>query len=418
MCPIKWVENPNPDSAAFGVELGKLMPPGIAEKVRGFHSSIPDFEPTPLKKLSALSRMLGVGGIWVKDEAERLDLSAFKVLGGSYAVYRVLKEKLGIEGEISFDELVSDETRKKLGDMTFAAATDGNHGRGVAWSASRLGQSSVIYVPRETKKFRIVAIEKYGARVEVIDGTYDEAVELIKADSEKNGWQLVSDTAVGDYQEIPLWVMQGYMTMYSEIEETLLEEGVGLPTHVFFQSGVGSFAASALAYWSEKAGDNPPKFVMVEPDKAACFYDSMIKGDGEAYTFPGDLDTIMAGLSCGRPNPIAWELFKNSETVYLSCADYVAARGMRIYAAPLEDDPVVIAGESGAPTLGALTFIMQNPKLAELKDSLGLDENSRILLINTEGDTDPIYYRQIVWEGANAVPEKERMSPENSGFDL
>lgn len=405
MRPVNWLVNRQADCAACEVESEKLIPTGEVSQVRKFHLGVPGFEATPLKSLPNLSKMLGVGAIWVKDEALRFELTSFKVLGGSYAIYRILKKKLNLDYDVSFEELARGDLRKRLGDITFATATDGNHGRGVAWTAGRLGQKSVVYVPRETKEFRIRAIKKYGAEVRVIDGTYDEAVEKIKEDAQKHSWQVVSDTAWDGYEEIPRWVMRGYGTIFSEIDEQIREIKEAAPTHIFLQAGVGSLAAAAVSYWSRQCGETIPKFVITEPDRAACIFESIRVGDGNPHMFPGMLDTIMAGLSCGRPNPLAWDVLKNCPDVFLSCSDYVAARGMRVYAVPLEGDPFIVSGESGAVTLGALTFIMQRPELENLRKILSIGHDSRILLINTEGDTDPLYFRQIVWEGAHPVPE-------------
>ncbi len=402
---LDWTINKNKDNSPKPAPVLNLMPEAVPERVLKFHSQVSGYETGSLKSLKNLSCMLGLGGIWVKDESKRFDLNSFKVLGGSYAIYMHLKERLGIKEDIDFKDLTSSEVKSKLGTITFATATDGNHGRGVAWSAEKLGHSSVVYVPRGTSSWRIKAIENYGASVEVINGTYDDAVESVKQDASRNGWQVISDTAWEGYEEIPRWVIQGYTTMFSEAQRQFSGSGTEYPTHVLVQAGVGSLAASVVAFYKGLLGDKAPVFIVIEPDKAACIYESARIGDGNPHLFEGDLNTIMAGLSCGVPNPLSWEVLSSCADIFISCPDYMAARGMRIYAVPLKNDPAVVSGESGAVTLGVLSFIMQCPSLSDLRETAGLGKKSQVLLINTEGDTDPDVYRRVVWNGAYPVPE-------------
>jgi diaminopropionate ammonia-lyase len=402
---INWILNHRAWACKESPAAQRVVPQGVPSTTRRFHGQIPGYRISPLKGLDRLASMLGLGGLWVKDESQRLALNSFKVLGGSYAIYNILRQRLGLlDAELSLDDLGSPEIRQKLGDMTFAAATDGNHGRGVAWAAQKLGHRCVIYVPRGTAQARISAIESYGARVTVIDGNYDEAVDRIEKDAEKNGWQVISDTAWPGYEDIPIWVMQGYTTLFSEAQEQLAAQGIIRPTHLFLQAGVGALSASGVAYYRNLFAAEAPLFTIVEPTNAACLFESARIGDGKPYQIQGDLNTIMAGLSCGRPNPIAWDVLWGCAHSFVSCPDFVAARGMRIYAVPLSGDPFIVSGESGAVTLGALTLIMQRPELAPLRDRLGLGKDSQVLLINTEGNTDPDDFRKVVWEGALAVP--------------
>ncbi len=350
--------------------------------------------------------MLGLGGIWVKDESSRLSLNSFKVLGGSYAIYRYLKQTLADDSIDIFSEDGLQRAKEKLGEVTFAAATDGNHGRGVAWSASQLGFRALIYVHQNTSQARIRAIERDGAEVVVVKGTYDDAVDQIKVDAEKNGWQIISDTSWPGYEDVPRWVMQGYTTMFSETQQQLAAQGIIKPSHIFVQAGVGSLAAATLGFYAQLFGAERPRTVIVEPDKAACLYLSAEIGDGDPHHFEGDLDTIMAGLACGDPNPQAWKALWDTTDVFIKCPDYVAAKGMRVYGVPLSGDPFVVSGESGAATLGALMFIMQRPEYEPLRDKLGLDRHSEVLLINSEGNTDPDDFRKVVWLGRHPVPEE------------
>lgn len=408
--PIEWIVNPNATAGTPSAELADILPADIARLARSFHRQIPGFKMSPLKSLSHLAEMLGVGGIWVKDESQRMSLRSFKVLGGSFAIYRFIKAQLGLDHlEVPLTELSSPEVKAKLGDLTFAAATDGNHGRGVAWAAAQLGYKSVIYVHKFTSQARIQAIASLGARVEVIDGTYDDAVRQINLDAERHGWHVISDTSWEGYQDIPKWVMQGYTTMFSEVQEQLAAQGFVKPTHIFVQAGVGALAAATIGFYAARFEAERPKTVVVEPDRAACLYRSIEAGDGAAHSFPGDLNTIMAGLACGDPSPLAWSILKDYADVFMQCPDYVAGKGMRVYAAPLEGDPFIVSGESGAVTLGALLFAMQLPEYAELRERLELGPDSHVLLLNTEGNTDPDHFRRIVWEGGDPVPKRYRI---------
>jgi diaminopropionate ammonia-lyase len=389
--------------------LLRVIPRGIAAETRDFHRELLGNRLTPLHSLRNLAAHLEVDSLWVKDEAQRLTLNSFKVLGGSYAVYRHLLQRLGLEGEaVSFAELTTAKFHERLEGLTFATATDGNHGRGVAWAAARLGCPSVVYVHRETSIARIRAIESYGAQVSVIDGTYDDAVHRIKTDAAANGWQVISDTSWEGYEEIPVWVMQGYTTIFAEIQEQLSAQGFIKPTHIFVQAGVGSLAASVVGFYRGLFGDKAPRTIVVEPANAPCLFESIRAGADRPLPWRGELETIMAGLACGEANPIAWNILRDYADCFITCPDYVAAKGMRVYGVPVKGDPFVVSGESGAVTLGALTFLMRSSEYQPLRESLGLDRASRILLINTEGNTDPFYFRQVVWEGSEPVPAEYR----------
>lgn len=402
---IKWVGNKHKNYGNIEAS-NRLFPTEISRKTRKFHQQIPGFHISPLKSLTNLAQMHGLGRIWVKDESSRLSLNSFKVLGGSYAVYKFIQQKLGVEKELTYERMISPEVQAELGEITFATATDGNHGRGVAWAASKLGHKSVVYVHRDTSLPRIEAIRSYGAKVTIVDGNYDDAVKQVSLDAKKHGWQIISDTSWPGYQEIPIWIMQGYTTLVSETQEQLAAMGMIKPTHIFVQAGVGALAASVIGHYHSLFKKDAPICVVVEPEKAACLYDSMVINDGEPHNFAGELDTIMAGLACGDPSPIAWEVLTEAADCFIACPDFVAAKGMRVYAVPLKDDPFIVSGESGAVTLSTLMYIMENPALEKLKKELKLDHNSNVLLINTEGNTDPVQFRKIVWEGYDPVPKR------------
>ncbi len=408
---FKYIIHNNGDVSRKNPEKAKQMfPVSTARDARAFHRQIPGFQMTPLVALPNLSELLGLGGIYVKNEAERLELHSFKVMGGSYAVYRLLRQILGKDDEeLSFEYLRSDECRKLLGDTVLCSATDGNHGRGLAWACQQLRLPCKIYVHSETSQPRIDAIAKYGAEVTVVKGNYDDAVRQAAADAESNGWYVVSDTSWPGYEKIPTWIMQGYTSMLLEVQEQFAGLGIVKPTHVFVQAGVGAMAASVVGFYSALFPEDPPLFVVVEPDKAACIYESIAAGDGECHSVKGDLNTIMAGLACGDPSPIAFEILKNNADVFLAVPDNVAARGMRILGMPLKGDPMVVSGESGAVPLGTLFALMTDTISDDLKEALHLGPDSQVFMVNTEGNTDPIEFRRILWDGKNPTPAKYRI---------
>lgn len=386
-------ENPNQSSSQF---LGRSE----VAKVRDFHQTFEAYSVTPLRNLSRLACYLGVSGIYVKDESYRFGLNAFKVLGGAYAIGKYLADRLGMKIEnLSFDFLKSKEMKERLGEITFISATDGNHGRGIAWAAQQLGQKAVIYMPKGSSLIRLHHITSTGAEGYITDMNYDECVRLCAEKAKENGWIVVQDTAWEGYQEIPTWIMQGYATMALEAMDQLKEWGIDKPTHIFLQAGVGSYAAAIQGLFSSIYGEERPYTAVVEPEKASCLYLSALADDGNPRHVTGQMDTIMAGLACGEPNPIAWNILKDCADMFISCPDYVAAKGMRILGNPLGDDARIISGESGAVTTGILSFLMTDHRLEEAKKLLRLDRDSKILLINTEGDTDPDNYRRIVWDG-------------------
>ena len=379
-----------------------------AQRVRGYHASIPGFEQTPLRALKNLSAGLGVKGFYVKDESFRLGLNAFKALGAGYAMGKWIGERLGIADEaLTFDRLVRDEAKMRLGRITFVCATDGNHGRGVAWMARLMGQDCVVYLPKGTAPQRLKNIQACGARAEILMMNYDECVALAAQNADKYGWALVQDTAFEGYEKIPAWIMQGYLTMAGEAIEQMQDT---VPTHVFLQAGVGSMAGAASALLARHYGDRKPLIIITEPDKADCIYRTARQGS--LQTVGGDMDTIMAGLACGRPNPAAWAVLNQTTDYAVSCPDWVAAWGMRLLGNPQGDDPRITSGESGAVTAGLASALTQREDLAWLKSLLRLDSDSVILCFSTEGDTDQESYRRIVWEGQspNANSDSEGKS--------
>lgn len=386
------VRNDNPKASVDFISEATI------KKVNEFHKSFAEYSVTPLHRLEGLANHFGVQDIFLKDESYRFGLNAFKVLGGAYAIGHYLADKLGVDiAEVTFEYLRSKEVKEKIGEITFVTATDGNHGRGVAWAANQLGQKSVVYMPKGSSQIRLDNIRKEGSDASIIDGNYEDAVKLSDQMAKEHGWVVIQDTAWEGYEDIPTWIMQGYGTLIYEAIEQLEEYGIDKPTHVFLQAGVGSFAGSMLGYLVDKFGEDRPITVVMEPDDANCLYLSSLSGKREIVE--GDMPTIMAGLACGAPNTVTFDILKDYVDGYLSCPDYTAARGMRILASPIKGDPQVISGESGAVGTGVITLLMERDEYKDLRESLKLDENSVVLLLSTEGDTDPKKYQDIVWDG-------------------
>ncbi|MGL5822346.1 MAG: diaminopropionate ammonia-lyase [Sarcina sp.] len=368
-------------------------------KARRFHESIDGYKETPLVKLDNLAKHIGIKGLYVKDESYRFGLNAFKVLGGSYSMGRYLAMKLGKENEeVLYPEIVSKETKAKLGDVTFYTATDGNHGRGVAWTANKLNQKSVVLMPKGSSLTRLNNIKAEGADASITDLNYDDAVRLAAKQADENNGVMVQDTAWEGYVDIPTHIMQGYGTMALEAMDQLEGYGVKRPTHIFIQAGVGSLAGAVQGVFASEFEECPITTV-VEANLADCYYKSAVANDGKARFVGGDMQTVMAGLACGEPNIIGFEVLKNYAKCFISAPDWVSTKGMRILGAPIKGDNQVISGESGAVTTGVVFEIMTNPALADLRKELKLDENSEVLVFSTEGDTDPEKYKEIVWNG-------------------
>lgn len=379
----------------------------IVKEVKSFHESFPVYDETPLRNMENLAKELGLGDIYVKDESYRFGLNAFKVLGGSFALGNYLAKRLNSSiAEMPYEKLISEEVRKKLGDIVFVTATDGNHGRGVAWTAKQLKQHSVVYMPKGSAKERLDNIIAEGAEASITDLNYDEAVRLANGMAEEKGWVMVQDTAWEGYEDIPTWIIQGYSTMGYEAYEQLKRLGEEKPTHIFLQAGVGSMAGAITGLFSAIYGEDRPIITIVEPNKADCIYRTAEADDGKLRFVTGDMDTIMAGLACGEPCTIGWNILKDYADNFISCPDYTAAEGMRILGNPPKGDERVISGESGAATLGCVAEIMTNNNLTWMREKLKLDENSRVLFFSTEGDTDKENYIDIVWNGKYPSYEK------------
>jgi diaminopropionate ammonia-lyase len=398
MTEIKWVSNKLPKTSNKSLDI---MSPEKVSKAASFHKSFPEYTQTPLAKLDNMAKLLGLKSLYVKDESYRFGLNAFKVLGGSFAIGCYIAKKLGKDiSELDYNTITSKELLKEFGQTTFFTATDGNHGRGLAWAANKLNQKSVVFMPKGSSKIRLINIKKENAIATIEDVNYDECVRIAIAESAKVPNSIVvQDTAWQGYEEIPSWIMQGYGTMAMEANDQLHDDNCDAPTHVFIQAGVGSLAGAVQGYFANAYPNNPPIVTIVEPNKADCIYRSAEAKDGNIRIVTDDMQTIMAGLACGEPNTISWDILKNNSSFFVSCPDNVSSKGMRLLAAPIKGDPIVTSGESGAVTMGILFNIMKNDDLKDLKEALNLNESSNVLLFSTEGDTDPEVYRSIVWDG-------------------
>ncbi|MDR2505913.1 MAG: diaminopropionate ammonia-lyase [Oscillospiraceae bacterium] len=373
----------------------------VARTAHAFLSTFEGYAYTPLRKLDALAQAFGVSRVFVKDESHRFGLNAFKVLGSGFAMGKYLARKLGRDiSELSFDSLTSEETRAKLGEVTFVTATDGNHGRGVAWMANKLGQKAVVYMPKGSSRERLQNIKKENADAYITELNYDGAVHLAESDAAKRGWVLMQDTAWDGYEEIPTWITQGYLTLSCEIYRQLEQIKEPPPTHIILQAGVGSFASSVLGFFTSLYGNSRPITIIAEPKSAACIYETARADDGKLRFVTGDMNTIMAGLACGEPSTISYRIIDAYADAFVTCGDEVAAEGMRLLGNPMGGDARIVSGESGAMPAGLLREIMRSDSLSPLRGALGFNRDSRILLISTEGDTDRENYRSVVWDGA------------------
>ncbi len=375
------------------------------EPVRHLHMSLNDYTPTPLVELSALAKRSGVRSILVKDESQRFGLNAFKGLGGLFALCRVICKHLGLDYRvITMDWLQEEDIQRVVSNMVFVTTTDGNHGRGISWAAGMLGCKAHIYMPKGSVPARAQAIRDIGkAEVTITDMCYDDAVRYAAQMAEENGWFLVQDTSWPGYEEVPKWIIQGYTTMVYESIRQMEKLGYERPTHVFLQAGVGAMAGGVLGALKCVYRDNLPCASIVEPDQAACIFESMHQNDNLPHTAVGSGETIMAGLNCGEPCQITWPILRDFADFYFACPDSVAARGMRVLAAPMPGDQPITSGESGAVTAGLVSLLTSRETLKPFREKLGLNENSIILLFNTEGNTDPNGFYDVVYDGAYAM---------------
>ena len=390
-----------PHKSKYGAVQTEYFGLEQAQKVRSFHQSFDEYSITPLVQLNALAQELGVKGIYVKDESYRFGLNAFKVLGGSYAIAREIGSRLGLaEEELSLPRLLQQDVQERLGKLTFVTATDGNHGRGVAWTAQRLGHKAVVFMPKGTAAERLENIRKLGAEASITDYNYDDSVRLARKYAAEHNGIVVQDTSWEGYEDVPLHIMQGYTTIGAEIVEQLAAYGAVKPTHVFLQAGVGAMAGAMVGFIADYYKDARPIITIVEPNEADCLYRTALANDGRLHIVEGELASIMAGLCCGEPCSIGWQQLAAYADNFVAMPDKVAALGMRVLGNPIGSDTAVVSGESGAAGLGLAVAALREQELAQLKASLRLDAESVVLCLSTEGATDVANYRRIMWEGA------------------
>jgi len=358
----------------------------------------PGYRATRLLTLPALARRLGVGSVLYKDEGARFALKSFKALGGAYAVYRLLAQAIMVHNggqPVSAAEVLAGRWRDVVRQITVTCATDGNHGRSVAWGAQMFGCCCVIYIHATVSEGRRAAIASFGAQVVRLPGNYDDSVRHADNQAKVHGWTVVSDTTYEGYREIPIDVMHGYGVLSREL---IAECGDTPPTHVFVQAGVGAFAASVAAAFWLAWGERRPKLVVVEPIEADCHLRSAQAGAPVVVT--GALNTIMAGLACGEVSPAAWEIVSSAASAFVALDDRYALDAVRLLANPQSGDPVIVSGETGAVGLAALLAAREHEKL---RTWLELDGASRVLLLGSEGDTDPAIYKRITGRSAAEV---------------
>lgn len=353
--------------------------------VDDFFCARPEFEGTPLVHLRALASELGIGDILVKDESSRFGLNSFKILGVSYAVGQLLGE-----GRLAKDSVV-------------VCASEGNHGRAVAHVAAENKLGARIYVASATSPTRIELIEKEGAEVIVVDGNYDDAVKQAARDAELYGWQIISDTSWSGYEEIPRWIMAGYTQLMKEAETQWTPDP---PPDVFFvQAGVGGLTCAVVSWLCQRYGTKRPLVIVCEPVSAACFLESYRAG--KPVTLTGPFNTIMAGLRCGEISALTWPVISKSADAFVSIDDEQCASAMRALANPTKDDPVVAAGAAGACGLAALLALQEDKRLLPMREASGLNAQSRALVINTEGASDPRLYAQVIGTAAWTSQKKK-----------
>jgi diaminopropionate ammonia-lyase len=379
-----------PDSP-YGPRQQAVLSRARFEDAKREIASWPGYAPTPLVDLPGLARRAGIAALGYKDESGRFGLGSFKALGGAYAVLRQLQARLG---DVSSADLRSGKHSTRTAAITVTCATDGNHGRSVAWGASLFGCRCVIYIHETVSQGRADAIARYGAEVRRVPGNYDDAVRQAARDATANGWIVVSDTSYEGYTDIPRDVMQGYTVMADEA----LAQSPMPPTHVFIQAGVGGLAAAVCGHLWETLGERRPRVIVVEPDRAACLFESAAQG--RAANIHGALDTMMAGLACGETSILAWEILEEGASDFLTVTDEAAMACMRLLATGIDGDPRVVAGESAVAGLAGLLCALARPPLAK---ALGLDAASHVLLFGSEGDTDPALYKEIVGRAAAAI---------------
>lgn len=391
--PFEWELNPGyRQKAAYGPRQSAVLNRAGLETARSCISAWPGYRPTPLVELPGLAGALNIDRIWYKNEAERFGLRSFKPLGGAYAVQRCLLREVAVRtgrDDVDPAEILDGRHKDIVSQVTVTAATDGNHGRSVAWGARMFGCRCVIYINEAVTEAREWAIAAYGAEVRRNPGSYDDAVREAFAVAAREAWHVIPDTTDGSVVDAPRDVTQGYAVMAAEILDQL--EGGPLPTHVFLQAGVGGMAAAVCGTLWEALGDARPETILVEPEQCACWYASLRSQRPTAIT--GDTDSFMSGLACGEVSQLAWEILEPEVTAMIALPDAAAAETMRLLAEGVDGDPRLVAGESGVAGVAALIALAQDD---DITPYLGFGDDARVLVIGSEGATDEDMYRQVV----------------------
>jgi diaminopropionate ammonia-lyase len=364
-----WVARDTPQPEQLNAVAEAVLPAGRRHSAQQHIRNWPGYGPTPLIALPGLASWLHLSAVWCKDEGGRFGIGSFKALGGAYAV---------------FEQLQTNKATRAI-----ACATEGNHGRAVAWAAQRHGVRCVIYLHAGVSEAREGAIVAYGAEIRRVPGNYDDAVRVCAAESAKNSWTVVSDTSWPGYEEIPRSVMAGYTMITREIVDQM--KGRPKPTHVFLQGGVGGLAAAVIADLSMDFPTDRTRYIVVEPTEADCLLESL-RGDRPSKA-RGTLRTVMAGLACGEPSPIALEIVRAGAAGAIAITDDLAGQAVRLFAKGTAADNRIVSGPSGAAGLAGLVAAMNNVDIAS---AFGLDRTSRVIVISTESDTDVAAYRRIM----------------------
>ncbi|MBH0239108.1 diaminopropionate ammonia-lyase [Methylobrevis sp. L22] len=394
--PVRHVANPLAVRGDYGTRQRAVLNHAAGAEAAAEIAAWPGYAPTPLLSLPGAAARLGVGQVLYKDEGRRFDLKSFKALGGAYAVLRILQRRLADTGvTASAAELIAGAHRDRVADITVATATDGNHGRSVAWGAGLFGCRSVVYIHENVSAEREAAIAAYGAEMHRVAGGYDDSVRAVARDSAERGWTLVADTSSEGGRDVPMTVMQGYTLI---AEEVLAVTGAEPATHVFVQAGVGGLAAALAGHFWERFGAARPRLVVVEPNLADCVFQTVEAG--RLVALEGSTDTFMACLAAGEVSPVAWEILEGGLDDVVALPDEAAMDAMRLLADGIDGDPPIVAGESGAAAFAGLVAAALD---GEAGARLGLDAASRVLVIGSEGATDPATYARVVGRPAEAV---------------
>lgn len=390
---LHYFHNPQKKTGGYPAELAEILGKQDSAEANDIIRKWDEYAETPLHTLPGLAKHLCVGRISYKDEGPRFGLGSFKALGGAYGVMKFLQKELSAKtgSPVEPEDILAGRYKDLTKDIMVTTATDGNHGRSVAWGARLLGCPCRIYIHKQVSQGRKKAMEALGAEVIQIDGTYDDSVNFATQEAEEFGWNIISDTSYEGYMEIPRYILAGYTVMVEEIFSQL--DGNDLPTHIFLQGGVGGLASAIAAYAWEKFGANCPRIVVVEPSKAPCLMASAISGQPTTVTITEE--TMMAGLSCGKASLLSWAILEQATDDFVTIPDTHVAEMMRTLSKGVDGDPKIVAGESAVAGLAALDMARAKP---ETFAALDLDADSHVLIIGTEGATDPEIYNRIISE--------------------